>query len=118
MRILHIEVPLSAKRQFQLFCSEHFPDLANIIDCLAADQVWALLSMRVQFVESDRPHAQSAAVRFGGLSRPYVLVFDDRPAGLLSHADGSGLFPEAGSKLTALSWEDIRRALMLDICSN
>ena len=25
LRILHIEVPLSAKRQFQLFCSEHFP---------------------------------------------------------------------------------------------
>jgi Proteasomal ATPase OB N-terminal domain len=24
-RILHIDVPLSAKRQFQLFCSEHFP---------------------------------------------------------------------------------------------
>jgi hypothetical protein len=32
---LHIEVPLSAKRQFQLFCSEHFPGLADIIDCLA-----------------------------------------------------------------------------------
>ena len=48
LRILHVEVPLSAKRQFQLFCSEHFPGLANIIDCLAADQVWALLSMRVQ----------------------------------------------------------------------
>ena len=31
-RILHIDVPLSAKRQFQLFCSEHFPGLANIID--------------------------------------------------------------------------------------
>jgi hypothetical protein len=25
LRILHIDVPLSAKRQFQLFCSEHFP---------------------------------------------------------------------------------------------
>src|SRR5271166_4099037 len=25
LRILHIEVPLSAKWQFQLFCSEHFP---------------------------------------------------------------------------------------------
>jgi hypothetical protein len=75
--------------------------------------------MRVQFVESDRPHAQSAAVRFGGLGRRYVLVvFDDRPAGLLSHADGSGLFPEARQKLTALSWEDIRLALMLDIGSN
>jgi hypothetical protein len=75
LRILHIEVPLSAKRQFQLFCSEHFPGLANIIDCLAADQVWALLSMRVQFVESDRPHAQSAAVRFGGLGRRYVSSY-------------------------------------------
>ena len=32
LRILHIEVPLSAKRQFQLFCSEHFPGLADIID--------------------------------------------------------------------------------------
>jgi hypothetical protein len=30
-------------------------------------------------------------------------------------ADGSGLFPEARSKLTALSWEEIRLALMLDI---
>jgi hypothetical protein len=117
LRILHIEVPLSAKRQFQLFCSFH--GLANIIDCLAADQVWALLSMRVQFVESDRPHAQSAAVRFGGLGRRYILVvFDDRPAGLLSHADGSGLFPEARPKLTALSWEDIHLALILDIGSN
>ena len=31
-RILHI-VPLSAKRQFQLFCSEHFPGLADILQC-------------------------------------------------------------------------------------
>ena len=119
LRILHIEVPLSAKRAVPALLLKHFHGLANIIDCLAADQVWALLSMRVQFVESDRPHAQSAAVRFGGLGRRYVLVvFDDRPAGLLSHADGSGLFPEARPKLTALSWEDIRLALILDIGSN
>ena len=84
LRILHIDVPLSAKRQFQLFCSEHFPGLADIIDCLAADQVWALLSMRVQLADiDDQPHAQSAAVRFGGLGRRYLLVvFADRPAGL------------------------------------
>ena len=119
LRILHIEVPLSAKRQFQLFCSEHFPGLADILDRLAADQVWALLSMRVQFVDSDQPHAQSAALRFGGLGRRYVLVvFEDCPAGLLSHADGSGLFPETRPKLTALCWEEIRLALMLDISSN
>jgi hypothetical protein len=106
LRILHIEVPLSAKRQFQLFCSEHFPGLADIIDRLVADQVWALLSMRVQLADS-------------GLGRRYVLVvFADRPAGLLSHADGSGLFPEARPKLTALSWDEIRLALMLDISSN
>ena len=118
-RILHIDVPLSAKRQFQLFCSEHFPGLADILDCLAADQLWALLSMRVQLADSDQPHAQSAAVRFGGLGRRYVLVaFDDCPLGLLSHADGSGLLPEARPKLTALSWEEIRLALMLDIGSN
>src|SRR6266403_3777237 len=91
LRILHIEVPLSAKRQFQLFCSEHFPGLADIIDCLAADQVWTLLSMRVQLADTDQPHAQSAAVRFGALGRRYVLVvFADRP--------GSGLFPEARPK--------------------
>ena len=119
LRILHIEVPLSAKRQFQLFCSEHFPGLANIIDCLAADQVWTLLSMRVQLAETDQPHAHSAALRFGGLGRRYVLVvFEDCPAGLLSHADGSGLLPEARPKLAALSWEEIRLALMLDIGSN
>src|SRR5271165_6286954 len=41
--------------------------------------------------------------------------FGDRPVGLLSHADGSGLLPEARPKLTALSWEEIRLALMLDI---
>ena len=117
LRILHIDVPLSAKRQFQLFCSEHFPGLADILDCLAADQLWALLSMRVQL--ADQPHAQSAAVRFGGLGRRYVLIaFDDCPLGLLSHADGSGLFPEARPKLAALSWEEIRLALMLDISSN
>ena len=118
-RILHIDVPLSAKRQFQLFCSEHFPGLADILDCLAADQLWALLSMRVQLAVSDQPHAQSAAVRFGGLGRRYVLVaFNDRPVGLLSHADGSGLLPEARPKLTALSWKEVRLALMLDIRSN
>src|SRR5271165_1221688 len=84
LRILHINVPLSAKRQFQLFCSEHFPGLADILDCLAADQLWALLSMRVQLAVSDQPHAQSAAVRFGGLGRRYVLVaFDDHPVGPL-----------------------------------
>jgi hypothetical protein len=119
VRILQIDVPLSAKRQFQLFCSEHFPGLADILDCLAGDQLWALLSMRVQLADSDQPHAQSAAVRFGGLGRRYILVvFDDRPVGLLSHADGSGLLPEARPKLTALSWEEIRLALMLDIGSN
>jgi hypothetical protein len=54
-----------------------------------------------------------------GLGRRYILVvFDDRPVGLLSHANGSGLFPEARSKLIALSWEEIRLALMLDIGSN
>jgi hypothetical protein len=119
LRILHIDVPLSAKRQFQLFCSEHFPGLADILDCLAADHVWSLLSMRVQLAETDQPHAQSAALRFGGLGRRYVLVvFEDCPAGLLSHADGSGLFPETRPKLTALCWEEIRLALMLDISSN
>ena len=119
LRILQIDVPLSAKRQFQLFCSEHFHGLADVLDGLAADQLWALLSMRVQLADSDQPHAQSAAVRFGGLGRRYILVvFDDRPEGLLSHADGSGLLPEARPKLTDLSWEDIRLALMLDIGSN
>ena len=119
LRILHIDVPLSAKRQFQLFCSEHFPGLVDILDRLDTDQLWALLSMRVQLADSDQPHALSAAVRFGGLGRRYILVvFDDRPVGLLSHADGSGLFPEARSKLIALSWEEIRLALMLDIGSN
>ena len=44
LRILHIEMPLSAKRQFQLFCPEHFPGLADILDWLAVDQLWALLS--------------------------------------------------------------------------
>ena len=79
----------------------------------------ALLSVRVQVAVSDQPHAQSAAVRFSGLGRRYVLVvFDDRPVGLLSHADGSGLLPDARPKLTALSWEEIRLALMLDIGSN
>jgi hypothetical protein len=119
LRILHIDVPLSAKRQFQLFCSEHFPGLADILECLAADQLWALLSMRVQHADSDQPHAQSAAVRFGGLGRRYILVaFDDSPIGLLSRADGSGLLPEARPKLTALCWEEIRLALMLDIGCN
>jgi hypothetical protein len=46
LRILHIDVPLSAKRQFQLFCSEHFPGLADILDCLAADQLWALAEIK------------------------------------------------------------------------
>jgi len=55
LRILQIDVPLSAKRQFQFFCSEHFPGLNDILDWLAADQLWALLSMRVQLVESDQP---------------------------------------------------------------
>ena len=83
------------------------------------DQLWALLSMRVQLADSDQCHAQSAAVRFGGLGRRYILVvFDDRPEGLLSHADGSGLLPEARPKLTGLSWDEIRLALMLDIGCN
>ena len=85
LRILHIDVPLSAKRQFQLFCSEHFPGLADILDCLAADQLWALVSMRVQLAASDQPHTQIAAVRFGGLGRRYVLVaFADRHAWTVS----------------------------------
>ena len=59
VRILRIDVPLSAKRQFQLFCSEHFPGFADILDCLAADQLWALLSMRVQLAVSDQPHSDN-----------------------------------------------------------
>jgi hypothetical protein len=47
LRILHIEVLLSAKRQFQLFCSEHFPGFIDILDRLDTDLLWALLSMRV-----------------------------------------------------------------------
>jgi hypothetical protein len=75
--------------------------------------------MRVQLANSNQLQAQSAAVRFGGLGRRYVLVaFNDRSVGLLSHADGSGLLPEARPKLTALSWEEIRLALMLDIGAN
>jgi hypothetical protein len=46
LRILHIDVPLSATRQFQLFCSEHFPGLADILDCLAADQPGDRLAMK------------------------------------------------------------------------
>jgi hypothetical protein len=118
-RILHIDVPLSAKRQFRLFCSEHFPGLADILDSLAADQLWALLSMRVLLGGSDQPHTQSAAVRFGYLGRRYNLVaFNDRPIGLLSRADGSGLLPEDCPKLTSLSWEEIRLCVTLDIGSN
>jgi hypothetical protein len=61
----------------------------------------------------------SGAEGEGPLWNGYVLVaFDDRSVGLLSHADGSGLLPEARPKLTALSWEEIRLALMLDIGSN
>jgi hypothetical protein len=75
--------------------------------------------MRVQLADSQQPHAQSVAVRFGGLGRRYILVaFDDRTVGLLSHADGSGLLPEARPKLTGLSWDEIRLALMLDIGCN
>ena len=72
-------MPLSAKRQFQFFLlrSEHFPGLADTLDCLAADQLWALLSMRVRLAISDQLQAQSAAVRFGGLGRRYVLVAFD-----------------------------------------
>jgi hypothetical protein len=55
VRILRIDVPLSAKRQFQLFCSEDFHGLVDILDCLAADQLWALLSMRVQILGRDLP---------------------------------------------------------------
>jgi hypothetical protein len=75
--------------------------------------------MRVQRADSDQPHAQSAAVRFGGLGRRYILVaFEDRTVGLLSHADGTGLLPEVRPKLIDLSWEEIRLALTLDIGSN
>jgi hypothetical protein len=39
--------------------------------------------MRVQLADIDQPHAQSAAVRFGGLGRRYILVaFNDRTVGL------------------------------------
>src|SRR5258708_36807498 len=47
-RILHIDVPLSARRQFQLFCSDHFPGLPLILDCVAANLIWGLLYMRFQ----------------------------------------------------------------------
>jgi hypothetical protein len=46
LRILHIEVPLSTKRQFQLFCSEHFHGLADILDRLDTDQLLTLQMSR------------------------------------------------------------------------
>jgi hypothetical protein len=92
LRILHIEVPLSAKRRFQLFCSEHFHGLAVILDRLDTDELW-LSSLWASSSDSDQPHALSAAVRFGGLGRRYIfVVFNDRPVALLSHADGSASF--------------------------
>ena len=77
LRILHIDVPLSAKRQFQLFCSEHFPGLADILDCLAADQLWALLSMR-DFGSLHRPgghppHDQTARPEVKLLKHPLKI---------------------------------------------
>jgi hypothetical protein len=63
--------------------------------------------MRVQLADSDRPHAQSAAVRFCG-----------HPAGLLSHADGSDPLATGAQSSPPLSWEEIRLALMLDIGSD
>jgi hypothetical protein len=42
--------------------------------------------MGVQLAVSDQPHAQSAAVRFGGLGRRYVLIV------------GPKLFIEPGTK--------------------
>ena len=64
LRILHIEVPLSAKRQFQLFCSEHFPGLADILHCLAADQLWAssLCASSSQIVTNPMPKAPPSAL--------------------------------------------------------
>jgi hypothetical protein len=43
-------------------------------------------SMRVQLADSDQPQAQSAAVRFGGLGRRYILIV------------GPKLFIEPGTK--------------------
>jgi hypothetical protein len=62
--------------------------------------------------------AEGAEVEAGLFSWHAQSVFDDRPEGLLSHADGLGLLPEARPKLTAPSWEEIRLALMLDIGCN
>ena len=47
-RILHIDVPLSAKRQFQLFLLRTFPRPRRFprLPCCRS-QVWALLSIRV-----------------------------------------------------------------------
>jgi hypothetical protein len=64
------------------------------------------------------PLAPRAPRLFACIRRYVLVVFADRPACLLSHADGSGLFPEARPKNTGLSWEEIRLALMLDISSN
>ena len=53
---------------------------------------------------TDQPHSDN----MDGGRRYALVVFEDRPAGLLPHADESGLFPEARPNLTALSWEEIR----------
>ena len=93
LRILHIDVPLSAKRQFQLFCSEHFPGLADILDCLAADQVWTLLllcasssSRRTSLMPKAPPSAlvASVAVTSSSYSRIVPQVSYRTPMGQAS----------------------------------
>ena len=46
--------------------------------------------------------------------RALIISTPGVSSGLLSHADGSVLLPEALPKLTALSWQEIRLALMLE----
>ena len=37
----------TAKRQFQVFCSEHFHGLADILERLDTDQLWAWRAMKL-----------------------------------------------------------------------
>ena len=74
LRILHIEVPLSAKRQFQLFCSEHFPGLTDILDWSLpiSSGLSSLCASSSPIVTNFKPKAPRSALVASG--RRYVLV--------------------------------------------
>ena len=104
VRILHIDLPLSAKRHFQLLCSVHFPDLAVIL----RSEIRITFNAFVAFLLfTSSASATDVSIRISnGETVTLVKTGDvfDRAENELARVTTSGLFDDRERGRTFMRW--------------